>query len=111
VQLALVVMNIAYSLTACPIAHLSDRIGRLELRTLGLIVMIGSDVLFALADGPWMAFAGAALWGFHLGLSQGLISALIADAIAPNIRGTAFGVFGLISGVALLAACLLKGWL
>ena len=111
IPLVLVVMNIAYSLTAYPVGKLSDRIGRHGLMAVGLIVLIGSDVLLALAGGLWLVLAGAALWGLHMGLTQGLISALIADATSPEVRGTAFGVFGLISGMALLSASVLAGWL
>ncbi len=111
VPLALVVMNVAYSLTAYPVGRLSDRIGRQGLMAFGLIVLIGSDVLLAMAGGLWLVFAGAALWGLHLGLTQGLLAALIADASSPDLRGTAFGVFGLVSGMALFSASLLAGWL
>lgn len=111
IPLVLVVMNIAYSLTAYPVGLLSDKIGRQGLMALGLIVLIVSDVLLALAGGLWLVFAGAAFWGLHMGLTQGLISALIADAISPEVRGTAFGVFGLVSGMALLSASVLAGWL
>jgi len=111
IPLALVVMNMAYSLTAYPVGKISDRLGRHGLMALGLIVLIGSDVLLALAENLWLVFAGTALWGLHMGLTQGLISAMIADAASPEKRGTAFGIFGLISGVALLLASLLAGWL
>jgi MFS family permease len=111
IPLVLVVMNIAYSLTAYPVGHLSDKIGRQGLMAVGLIVLIVSDVLLALAGGFWLVFAGAACWGLHMGLTQGLISALIADVISPEVRGTAFGVFGLVSGMALLLASILAGWL
>jgi MFS family permease len=111
IPLVLVVMNIAYSLTAYPVGHLSDRIGRRGLMAFGLIVLVLADVFLALAGGLWLVFAGAALWGLHMGLTQGLISALIADASSPEVRGTAFGMFGLISGMALLSASFLAGWL
>jgi MFS family permease len=111
IPLALVVMNIAYSVTAYPVGLLSDRVGRQGLMALGLVVLIGADLCLALAGGVWMVFAGSALWGIHLGLTQGLLSTLIADASAPEVRGTAFGVFGLLSGVALLLASLIAGWL
>jgi MFS family permease len=111
VPLALVVMNVAYSMTAYPVGRLSDRIGRQGLLALGLMVLIGGDVLLATAGGGWQVFAGSALWGLHMGLTQGLLAALIADAISPDLRGTAFGMFGLVSGLALFAASLLAGWL
>ena len=111
VPMTLVVMNIAYSLTAYPVGLLSDRIGRQGLLALGLLVLIGADTLLALAGNLWVVFAGVAFWGFHLGLTQGLISALIAETVSSEVRGTAFGIFGLISGMALLLASLLAGWL
>jgi MFS family permease len=111
IPLVLVVMNIAYSLTAYPVGQLSDRIGRQGLMAVGMIVLIVSDIFLALAGGLCFIFIGAVLWGLHMGLTQGLISALIADAIPLEVRGTAFGVFGLVSGMALLSASLLAGWL
>jgi len=110
IPLALVVMNLAYSLTAFPVGQLSDKVGRHRLMALGLIVLIGADVLLAIAVNIWLVFAGAVLWGIHMGMTQGLISVLVADAVSPEVRGTAFGVFGLVSGVSLLAASLLAGW-
>ena len=111
IPLALVVMNIAYSLTSYPVGKLSDRIGRKGLMALGLLVLVGADLVLALAGNLWWMFAGAAFWGLHLGLTQGLLSALVADATTPQLRGTAFGVFGLVSGISLLLASLLAGWL
>lgn len=111
IPLVLVVMNIAYSLTAYPVGQLSDRIGRKGLMAFGLLVLIGADLLLAFAGNFWWVFAGATLWGLHMGLTQGLLSALVAEATAPQLLGTAFGVFGLISGVSILLASLLAGWL
>jgi len=111
IPLVLVIMNITYSLTAYPVGQLSDRIGRQGLMAFGLLMLIGADLLLALAGNFWWVFAGAALWGLHMGLTQGLLSALVADATAPQLRGSAFGVFGLISGVSILLASLLAGWL
>lgn len=111
VPTVMVVMNIVYTLTAYPVGHLSDRIGRTGLMAAGLSVLVGADLLLALAGNIWLVLTGAALWGLHLGLTQGLLSALVADAAGPRQRGTAFGIFGLVSGVALLLASLLAGWL
>ena len=111
VPLALVVMNIAYSMTSYPVGRLSDRIGRQGLLAAGLVVLVGADACLALAASPLLALIGAALWGVHMGLTQGLLAALIADAVTPDVRGTAFGFFGLVSGLALLLASLLAGWL
>ena len=67
--------------------------------------------MLALADGPWPVFAGAALWGFHMGLTQSLMAAMVADAAPARLRGTAFGVFNLASGLALLVASVIAGLL
>ena len=107
----LVVMNVVYTLTAYPAGWLSDRIGRIGLMGSGLLVLIGADLVLAQAGSVVLVAAGAALWGLHLGLTQGLLSALIADAAGPRLRGTAFGIFGLVSGASLLLASLLAGWL
>lgn len=111
VPVILVVMNLAYALTAYPAGHLSDRIGRPRLLGLGLIVLIGADLLLALAGNIQMVLFGAILWGGHMGLTQGLLAAWVTDTARPEQRGTAFGVFGLISGLALLLASVLAGWL
>ncbi|WP_020677580.1 MFS transporter [Geopsychrobacter electrodiphilus] len=111
IPLVLVVMNIAYSLTAYPVGKLSDRIGRKGLMATGLLVLIAADLLLAGAANLWWVYAGAGLWGLHLGLTQGLLSALVADAATPELRGTAFGIFGLVSGIAILFASLLAGGL
>lgn len=111
IPLVLVVMNIAYSLTAYPAGLLSDRVGRGGLMASGLLVLIGADLLLALAGQFWWVLAGAVLWGVHMGLTQGLLAALVADAVPVLLRGTAFGMFSLASGVALLFASLLAGWL
>ncbi|WP_369681925.1 MFS transporter [Malonomonas rubra] len=109
VPLILVAMNIAFSLTAYPVGLLSDRIGRQGLLSFGLVILIGADAMLAFAGNPWMVFGGAAIWGIHMGLTQGLIAAHIADSVTSEIRGAAFGVFGLISGLALLLASLVAG--
>jgi MFS family permease len=111
VPLVLVAMNIAYSLSAYPAGRLSDRIGPRWLMATGLLVLIGADLLLAFAGQLGWVFVGAGLWGLHLGLTQGLLSTMVAAAATPQLRGTAFGIFGLISGLALLLASLLAGWL
>ncbi|HYH38582.1 MAG TPA: MFS transporter [Azospirillum sp.] len=109
VPAVMVAMNVTYTLTAYPVGALSDRIGRHGLLLAGFAVLILSDAALALADGPLLVFLGAALWGVHMGMTQGLLSALVADGAPPDRRGTAFGVFNLVTGVALLAASVLAG--
>jgi MFS family permease len=107
--LTLVVMNLTYVASAYPAGKLSDRIGRVGLLALGPALLIVADLFLALGGGLGTVFAGVAIWGLHLGLSQGLLSALVADAAPPALRGSAFGIFYLISGLATLAASLLAG--
>ena len=94
----MVLMNVVYSLTAYPVGRLSDRIGRTGMMAVGLVVLIASDLIFAAANGGWAVAAGTALWGLHMGLTQGLLSAMIADNARQDLRGTAFGIFSLASG-------------
>lgn len=109
VPAVMVAMNVAYALTAYPVGALSDRIGRHGLLLAGFAVLTLSELALALADGPRLVFVGAALWGVHMGMTQGLLSALVADGAPADRRGTAFGVFNLAIGVALLAASVLAG--
>jgi MFS family permease len=109
VPLVLVVMNLVYALVAYPAGSLSDRIDRRVVLAAGLGALIAADIVLALAANVFAALAGVALWGLHLGLTQGLLAALVADTAPPARRGTAFGWFNLVSGVALLFASLLAG--
>ena len=105
----LVVMSLAYSLTSYPVGALSDRVGRRGLLLLGLAVLICADVVLGFATTPGLALVGVALWGLHMGFTQGLLSALVADTAPVELRGTAFGIFSLVSGVVLLVASVLAG--
>ncbi len=107
----MVVMAGVYALISYPAGVLADRGGQRGLLVAGFLALIAADVALAEATSIGALFAGVALWGLHMGFTQGLLSALIADA-APSARvGTAFGVFHLVSGAALLAASALAGWL
>jgi len=77
----------------------------------GPVALIAADILLAAPTAPAGVFVGAALWGLHMGLTQGLLSALVAASAPADLRGSAFGVFNLVSGVALLIASALAGWL
>ena len=109
VPLVLIVMNVVYAATAYPAGVAADRLSRWTLLLLGLAVLVIADVTLALAVNPWQVFAGAALWGLHMGLTQGLLSKLVADNAPVALRGTAFGIFNLVSGVALLLASIVAG--
>ena len=107
--LALVVMNLTYVASAYPVGKLSDRIGRVGLLAWGLVMLIVADLILALGTGLGVTLVGIAVWGLHLGLTQGILSAMVADTAPAPLRGSAFGVFYLASGVATLAASLLAG--
>jgi len=109
VPLVLVVMNIVYATVATPAGSLSDRIGRRKVLTFGLAVLVAADLSIAFAPGLIGLFVGVALWGAYMGLSQGLLSALVADTAPADLRGTAFGIFNVSTGVALLVASSLAG--
>ena len=109
--MVLVVMNVVYAVSAYPAGRLSDQIDRRLLLAAGFVVLIAADLALALAGGVWLAMAGVALWGLHMGLTQGLFAALVADTTPSRLRGTAFGVFNLVGGGAMLVASVLAGWL
>ena len=109
VPLVLVVMNVAYALSSYPAGALSDRVDRTAILVGGLVLLIAADLVLALSTGIAGVAAGVVLWGLHMGLTQGLFSALVADTAPEDLRGTAFGMFNLVSGVALLAASVIAG--
>ena len=99
-----VLMNAVYALSSYPAGALSDRIGRRGLLAAGAIALIAADLALAVAQDSLLLWAGVALWGLHMGLTQGLLSAMVADAAPASLRGTAFGIFYAVSGITLLAA-------
>jgi MFS family permease len=100
----MILMNIVYAVLAAPAGALSDTLDRRMLLALGLAALIGSDLVLGLGGGLPAIIAGVALWGAHMALTQGLFSAMIADAAPPALRGTAFGLYNLAGGVAMLIA-------
>jgi MFS family permease len=109
VPVVLIVMNVVYAAVAYPAGVAADLMSRRTLLLLGLAIVVLADIVLALAATPWQVFAGAALWGLHMGLSQGLFSKLVADNAPGELLGTAFGIFNLVSGVALLFASVVAG--
>jgi MFS family permease len=109
--LVMVVMATVYAATAYPAGAALDRGHGRVLLGCGLAALIVADLLLALAMHPGIALVGAAFWGLHMGLTQGLLAALVAAAAPSEWRGTAFGIFNLVSGLALLVASILAGWL
>lgn len=106
-----VVINVVYALSAYPAGRLADRVSHRTLLAGGLIVLIISDTLLARAqDLGWVA-AGVALWGLHMGMTQGLLATMVANTAPPQLRGTAFGFFNFASGISMLVASVLAGLL
>jgi MFS family permease len=107
--IVLVVMNVVYAGSAWPVGVLSDRIGKRGLLLTGFGVLVLAHLVLAFATGLGSVMAGIALWGLHMGLTQGLLAAEVADKAPADFRGTAFGVFNLVTGLALLAANAIGG--
>ncbi len=109
VPMVLIVMNVVYALGAYPLGRLSDRIAPVRLLAAGMGVLIGADLFLASSDMLAGVWAGIALWGVHLALTQGLFARMIADSAPPQQRGTAFGIFNFVGGVAMLLSNALAG--
>ena len=111
VPLVMVAMNLVYALAAYPFGKLSDRVSYSRLLAGGLLVLIAADLVLA-ASSHWSTLlGGVALWGIHLGMTQGLLATMVADTAPADLRGTAFGFFNLVSGLAMLVASLVAGLL
>ena len=111
VPLVMVAMNLIYALSAYPFGKLSDRMSHMRLLTLGLLVLIAADVVLATNDHWGVVLLGVGLWGLHLGMTQGLLATMVADTAPADLRGTAYGFFNLASGLAMLIASVLAGFL
>ena len=111
VPLVMVAMNVVYAVTAYPFGKLSDRMSHKTLLAWGLVVLIAADLVLAMDDHWTTVLAGVTLWGIHMGMTQGLLATMVADTAPADLRGTAFGFFNLVSGVALLVASIVAGLL
>jgi MFS family permease len=107
--LVLIAMNVVYSIGAYPFGKLSDKVSHRALLAWGLAVLIAADLLLAASGVGGMLWGGIALWGLHMAMTQGLLSAMVAQAAPADLRGTAFGFFNLVSGLAMLLASGLAG--
>lgn len=111
VPLVMVAMNIFYAISAYPFGKLSDRISPNTLLAYGLLTLIVADLLLASSTSWQLLLAGVALWGMHMGMTQGLLAKMVADTAPADLRGTAFGFFNLVGGIAMLIASVLAGLL
>jgi MFS family permease len=107
--LVMVAMNLIYAVSAYPFGKLSDRVQHTRLLALGLVVLIAADLVLAHSHNWSTVLAGVALWGIHMGMTEGLLAAMVADTAPADLRGTAYGFFNLMSGLAMLVASGLAG--
>lgn len=107
----LITMNLVFALCAYPLGKLADRVRHERLLAAGLTTLLVADLLLAQAQGLVMVFSGIAVWGVYMGLTQGLLSTMVAAAAPVGLRGSAFGIFNLVSGLALLIASVVAGLL
>lgn len=111
VPLVMVAMNLVYAATAYPFGRLSDRMSHTCLLRLGLVILIGADLVLAVNNHWGVILVGVVLWGVHMGITQGLLARMIADNAPADLRGTAYGFFNLLSGIAMLLASVIAGLL
>ncbi|HJW24543.1 MAG TPA: MFS transporter [Rhodocyclaceae bacterium] len=109
--LVLIAMNVVYAATAYPFGKLADSMDHSRLLAWGLGLLLGADLLLAYSDQWGWVWAGISLWGLHLAMTQGLLAAMVAATAPADLRGTAFGFFNLMSGLAMLVASVLAGFL
>jgi MFS family permease len=109
--LVLIALNLVFSAGAYPLGKLSDSVSHNKLLVAGLLVLIAADGLLALSNHGVIFWLGIALWGLHMALTQGLLATMVANAAPADLRGTAYGMFNLVCGVAMLVASGLAGWL
>jgi predicted MFS family arabinose efflux permease len=111
VPLVMVLMNLIYACSAYPFGKLSDKMSHAKLLAVGLIVLIAADWVLAASANWSFLLLGVALWGFHMGMTQGLLATMVADTAPADLLGTAYGFFNLMSGLAMLIASALAGLL
>ena len=109
VPIVLAVMNVVYAFAAYPAGVLSDRFNRLTILIIGFALLMAANLTLVFSDGLLGVTLGVVLWGCIWGFTQGLLATLVADTAPPELRGTAFGVFSLLGGLALLAASVIAG--
>lgn len=109
VPAVLVVMNVVYAIAAYPAGVMSDRVNRLTVLAIGIVLLVAADIALGLLPSIAGVAFGVVLWGLHMGLTQGLLAALVADTSPAELRGTAYGFFNLLGGLAMLAASVIAG--
>jgi len=111
VPLVMVAMNLVYAATAYPFGKLSDRVSHRALLALGILVLVAADLVLASSTHWAVLLTGVTLWGIHMGMTQGLLAAMVVDQAPEDFRGTAFGLFNLVTGLSMLVASAIAGLL
>jgi len=111
IPIVFIVMNAGYAAAAIAFGRLADKVGFFILIIYGFLILVLSDIILAFSSNIWWMFVGIILWGIHLGMTQGLLLAMVAKLSTFELRGTSFGLFHAITGIALLIASLLAGYL
>ena len=111
IPIVFVVMNVAYAIVAVPFGHLADKVGFFILIVYGFLILVLSNIILTLTNSIEWMFAGIIFWGIHLGMTQGLLLAIVAQLSPLELRGTSFGLFHAITGAALFVASLIAGYL
>ena len=111
VPLVMVAMNVVYAACAYPFGWLSDRVSHTRLLAFGLLVLLLADAVLAYSSDWPVVLLGVALWGVHMGMTQGLLATMVADVAPADLRGTAYGFFNLMCGIAMLVASVMAGWM
>jgi MFS family permease len=111
VPLVMVAMNVVYAACAYPFGWLSDRVSHTRLLAFGLLVLLLADGVLAYSSDWPVVLLGVALWGVHMGMTQGLLATMVADVAPADLRGTAYGFFNLMCGIAMLVASVMAGWM
>jgi len=111
VPMIMIIMNLVYAASAYPAGIASDRLSPRMMLVAGLAMLALAELALAFAEVPWQVFAGAVLWGLHMGFTQGLFNKLVADTAPAELRGSAFGIFNLTSGISMLVASVTAGFL
>ncbi len=109
IPLVMMLMSLIYAASAYPFGKLSDNMSHIKLLVLGLLVLIAADLVLAHSKHWSMVLIGVTLWGLHMGMTQGLLATMVADTAPADLRGTAYGFFNLLSGIAMLIASVLAG--
>jgi len=109
VPLVMVAMSIVYSASAYPLGKLADTTSHVRLLVAGLVILCVSDIVLAHADHWSVLLAGVALWGLHMGMTQGLLATMVSHSAPAHLRGTAFGIFNVVGGLVTLVSSVIAG--